>query len=101
MLCCIVNITTPTRAQKGQYVYVLSDSGTAKSMRVSNVLEIREGHCQCWLHVIWMYHPEELPDGRQGYHSERELIGSNHEGLVNSSSVDGIAEVGWLNEWEG
>ena len=61
---------------------------------VARVLEIRavdEAHV--YLRVYWLYWPEELPDGRQPYHGQKELVASNHMDIIDAMTVSGRAHV--------
>ena len=61
---------------------------------VARVLEIRavdEAHV--YLRVYWLYWPEELPEGRQPYHGQKELIASNHMDIIDAMTVSGRAHV--------
>lgn len=40
-----------------------------------------------------MYRPEDLPNGRQPYHGESELIASNHMAIIDALSVQDTANV--------
>lgn len=50
-----------------------------------------------FLRVFWLYWPEELPMGRQPYHSERELILSNAMDIIDAQTISGAAD---LTAWD-
>lgn len=78
--------------------YVLREN---RAIWVAHVLDIRTFIGQFWLHVIWMYRPEELPSGRQPHHGKWELIASTHEGIISSESIISAAKVTRFNEGGG
>lgn len=76
---------------------------------VARILEIRasdEHHV--YARVYWMYWPDELPQhtldgkkmpqGRQPYHGQMELIASNHMDMINVVSVTSQAQVNQMIE---
>ncbi|KAH7069347.1 hypothetical protein FB567DRAFT_540715 [Paraphoma chrysanthemicola] len=66
---------------------------------IGKVLEVRAGDSQhVYLRVYWMYRPEDLPDGRQPYHGDSELIASNHMDIIEAFAVLDKAEVVHWNE---
>ena len=69
---------------------------------VARVLEVRAMDSQnVYLRVFWMYWPDELPMGRQGYHGKHELIASNHMEIIDAMTVAGKASVShWLEKDE-
>jgi hypothetical protein len=55
---------------------------------IGKVLEVRAGDAaHVYLRVYWLYRPEDLPEGRQPYHAESELIASNHMDVIEALSV--------------
>jgi hypothetical protein len=66
---------------------------------IGKVLEVRAGDsAHVYLRVYWMYRPEDLPNGRQPYHGESELIASNHMDIIEAFAVLDKAEVVHWNE---
>ena len=60
---------------------------------VANILECRAFDSQhVYLRVWWLYRPEDLPDGRQMYHAEGEVIPSNAMQIINAESVAGTVD---------
>ena len=40
-----------------------------------------------------MYSPKDLPEGRQSLHDDREVIASNHVGIIDARTLLGTAQV--------
>lgn len=60
---------------------------------VANILECRAFDNQhVYLRVWWLYRPEDLPNGRQKYHAEGEVIPSNAMQIINAESVAGAVD---------
>lgn len=47
--------------------------------------------------VYWMYRPDDLPNGRQPYHGENELIASNHMDVIEAQAIQSKAN---LEHWD-
>ncbi|KAI9894959.1 MAG: hypothetical protein M1814_000180 [Vezdaea aestivalis] len=55
---------------------------------VARVVEIRaKDKAHVYVLVQWLYWPNELPSGRQLYHSKYELVGSNHLDVIEATTV--------------
>ena len=70
-----------------------------KNFWVAKVLEVRASDPQhVYLRVFWLYWPDELPQGRQKYHGQNELVMSNHMDIVDAMTVGTAAEVKFWDE---
>lgn len=102
--CSITSLTTPCtgpceRVYKNRYVCVLGKDESANEHHwTAYVLDIRSRKDRLWLHIMWLYRPEDLPQGRQNYHSTNELVMSTHEQIIDSTSVLQIQQVDRFDE---
>lgn len=65
----------------------------------AKVLEIRAcGSEHVFIRVAWLNRPEDLDDGHQEYHGERELIPTNKMDIINGMSVNGRCSVKYSND---
>ena len=73
------------------------DSGPnddASSIWIARVLEVRAHSPQhVYLRVFWIYKPADLPDGKQAYHGDHEMIVSDNMTVIDASAVVGSVEV--------
>ncbi|OAL35183.1 hypothetical protein AYO20_05437 [Fonsecaea nubica] len=53
---------------------------------------------EVYARVYWLYWPDELPMGRQPYHGRRELVLSNHVGIIEAQSLVSLADVSHWDE---
>ncbi|KIW20080.1 hypothetical protein PV08_00655 [Exophiala spinifera] len=56
-----------------------------------------ESQEKVYVRVFWFYWPEELPMGRQPYHGKRELILSNHVGIIEAQCISSHADI---SQWD-
>jgi hypothetical protein len=66
---------------------------------VAWVAEIRAvSRNEIFVRVFWLYWPDELPSGRRPYHGERELVMSNHVGIIKADTIACPADVSHWDE---
>jgi hypothetical protein len=89
-----------TEFEVGQTVFVnKGDQGGAVPNWIARILEIRAGDTRhVFLRVYWMYRPEDIPEGRQPYHGENELIASNGMDIIDALTVNDHADVIYWDE---
>ncbi|KAK6533179.1 hypothetical protein TWF281_007331 [Arthrobotrys megalospora] len=65
---------------------------------IAKILEIKAiDPAHVYARIAWFYWPEDLPMGRQEYHGRNEAIESNHPGIIDALTVNGIADI---KEWD-
>ncbi|KFA66196.1 hypothetical protein S40285_09694 [Stachybotrys chlorohalonatus IBT 40285] len=92
------------------FVYALNHVNFEEvKQEVAYILEIRAADPNnAFALVCWMYFPEALPEGtrygsrqivgRQHYHGQNEVIASSHMDIINVNSINGPADVVYLQE---
>lgn len=65
---------------------------------MAEVLEIRALDAEnVFVRVSWLYRPEDLPDGRQDYHGEGEVLPSNDMQVIDAMTVE--SKVGMVRHY--
>ncbi|KAL9589585.1 MAG: hypothetical protein Q9203_001624 [Teloschistes exilis] len=61
---------------------------------VARILEVRAKDPQnVYVRLYWLYRPEDLSEGRQTHHGERELVATNHMEIVDALRCVGHVEI--------
>lgn len=70
----------------GDIVYVRPDNA---EYWIAELLEIRAvDPAHVFLRIFWLYRPEDLPEGRQGYHGDDEVIPSNQMQIIDAMTIN-------------